>query len=58
MNDLEALHKTTMSWLTASQAECTALRQTVKTLEYETEIMRREICAATIEHLIVTIENE
>ena len=57
MNDLEALHKTTMKWLSASQAECTTLRQTVKTLEYETEIMRREICAATIEHMIVTIEN-
>ena len=57
MNDLEAMHKTTMKWLSASQAECTALRHTVKTLECETEIMRREICAATIEHMIVTIEN-
>ena len=56
MNDLEATHKMTWKWLSASQAECTALRQVVKTLEYETEIMRREICSDVIEHMIVTIE--
>ena len=48
----------TMSWLTASQAECITLQHTVNTLEDEVEMMRREkICSDVIDQMFETIEN-